>query len=272
MRLFALEDVNEDGATDVVWSVSTCKAENACDVQAYVYTWLDGRYQDWVDGRPQGRNARLLLEERGPGSGDELVIHEELPEAVTGAEVPAREYIWTSDAGAPYRLYDVVYEGTQCTRYALHEAEVALITGPRYGWKRALERLTPIAEGTNEGAPCALGKAREQEGAFLQGLAFFHQALAYAYAGEMEKARETIDLLSSIHDLAADMSEPLDPWANMGQAWWEALKSSQSIATACQAALAVADQYPDLLTRLNAYPVPNLLPDRREGLCPVLLR
>ncbi len=267
VRLFALEDVNQDQATDVVWFTYVCDGAASCAVQVYVYTWLDGGYQEWVDGRPQGRNARVLLEERGPGSGDEIVIHEELPEAVTGAEVPAREYIWTSDAGAPYRLYDVMYDGTLCRRYALHEAEVALITGPRYGWQRAVERFTRVIE-DDALVPCAQGDARAGEDAFLRGLAYFHRALAYAYSGVMDKALENVDLLAR----GAETESAYVPWWRIASAWSDALTASQDVAAACQAALTVAEEYPGLLARLNAYPVPSLLPDRKEGLCPRLLR
>ncbi len=264
-HLLALEDLNDDGAGDVAWTVRTCEsAQDAkkCAVEAFVYTWLDGAYQDWVDGQAIARDARVFFEERGPGSGDELVLHEELPEAVSGAEVPAREFIWTSDAGAPYRLYDVVYKGTRCKRYALHEAEVALLTGPRYGWDRAIERFTRVVEDSTL-ALCKEGEARQSEDALLTGLAYFHQALAYAYNGQVQEAKAALDKLQANADAQA-------LWAAIAQAWWTTYERTQDMEAACAAAVEQAKQHTDLVASLNEYPVPDLLPAQAEGLCPVL--
>ena len=264
--LVALEDLNKDGAGDVAWFQEECVAfgeGTLCTLRPYVYSWVGGEFKDWIDGQPVARNARVTFAERGPGSGDELVVHEELPEATRGAEVPAREFIWTSDAGAPYRLYDVVYEGTHCLRYTLHEAEVALLTGPRYGWERAIERFTR-ALNDDSLTLCKEGKGREQEEALLKGLAYFHLALARAYNGQKQEAGAAMQAL--MQDAGARAL-----WGDIAQAWWNAYQASGDMAAACQAAIEQARGHANLLADLNAYPVPDLLPSRPEGVCPTLL-
>lgn len=264
-HLLALEDLNDDGAGDIAWTVRTCQSpddRNTCTVEAFVFTWLDGKYQDWVDGEASARDARVFFEERGPGTGEELILHEELPEAAGGAEVPAREFIWTSDAGAAYRLYDVQYSGTRCKRYVLHEAEVALRTGPRYGWSRAIERFGRVL-GDSTYTLCKTGEQRRREDALLTGLAYFHQALAYAYNGQVQEARAVLDKLNAIPDVQA-------LWGEITQAWWDTFESSGDMKTACTAAVNRAREQPDLIASLNEYPVPRLLPARVEGLCPIL--
>ncbi len=264
VTLLALEDLNRDGAIDVAWTQRQCAAgEASCTVRAYVYTWLDGEYKDWVDGQPVARDARVFFEERAPGSGEELVLHEELPEAVGGAEVPAREFIWASDAGAPYRLYDVVYEGTQCLRYALHEAEVALITGPRYGWERAIERFQRVLSDETL-ARCKEGDARRQEEALLKGLAYFHLALAHAYNGDTAAAEEVLSEFGNLPDAQA-------LWGEIVQAWWEAYGQGADMRAACEVAMEKVRARTSLLEALNDYPVSDLLPAHVEGICPTLL-
>ncbi len=261
VTLLALEDLNQDGWNDVVWQEVRCSdGESSCRTRVYVYSWTGEQYENWVHGQIEGQNARVLLEERAPGSGQEIVLQEELPGEGSGGEVPVRESIWASDAGAAYTLYDVVYRGTTCARYALHEAEVALLTGPRYGWERALQRFRRLLEDPALTA-CHPTLAPEEELTLLKDVARFHLALAQAYAGQSEAVAET---------LAPLLSEADRPVAGMARAWWEVYQQQGDLAAACEAAVAYASERPDILQRLTGYPISDAPPASVEALCPVL--
>ncbi len=262
VTLLALEDLNADKMEDIAWTTFACEDRaDLCAVHAYVYSWTGEKYENWVEGRPWGYNASVAFEEQGPGSGQELIVHEELPGFGADDETLAREWVWTSDAGAPYRLYSLTYKGSDCTRYTLHSAEVAFLAGPRYGWERALRRFEQVAQATNI-IPCRKGGDREEEINFLRGFALFRLAQGYVYAGRVDDAQHYIDILQA--------ELPTSPFAQMGQLWWGAYRQTHDMAKACEPVVAYVQSHPDVLSVLSDYPVPRLIPETPEGMCPVL--
>ncbi len=263
VTLLALEDLNQDGLTDVAWMERVCPPgeTTGCTVKAYVYSWSGDTYENWVYGQPAGRDARVFFEDRAPGSGQELILHEELPQPDSAAEVPARETVWASDAGAPYALYDVTYTGTRCARYALHSAEVAFLTGPRYGWERAIQRFQEILADTTL-VGCSTALPAEEELRLLRDVARLRLAMAQVYAGDLTAAQETVAPL-----LSATEPGSVGPVA---RTWWETFAQAQDMGVACQAVVAYVQQNPQLLEAMTAYPVEGLLPATVEEMCPVL--
>lgn len=261
VTLLALEDLNQDGHPDVAWRVSECPSTGpqGCPTRVYISSWVDGRYTNWLDGEARGVDPRVLFAERGPGTGQELLIHEEFPQADTGEEVVARETIWTSPGGGPYTLYDVVYEGTTCARYRLHAAEVALATAPRFGWERAVERFQEILD-SQQLTACHPSLDAEEELRLMRDLARFHLALAYAYQGNASAASATVaPLLNASGDVAG-----------IAQEWWATYQATGDAAAACQAAVTYARDNTSLLTALSGYPIGSLLPATWADLCPTL--
>jgi len=262
VTLLALEDLNADKMEDIAWTTFKCEdTSQPCQVRAYVYSWTGESYENWVAGEPWGYNASVAFEERGPGSGQEMVIHEELPGFGGEGETLAREWVWTSDAGAPYQLYELTYKGSDCTRYLLHSAEVAFLAGPRYGWERALRQFEQVAQATNI-IPCRENGDKQAEMDFLRGFAFFRLAQGYVYAGRPDDAQHDIQVLQA--------ELPTSPFAQMGQLWWGAYQQTHDVAKACEPVIAYVQSHPDVLSALSDYPVPRLLPDSAEGVCPVL--
>ena len=264
VTLLALEDLNADKAEDIAWTTTKCEAESQqpCEVQAYIYSWTGEKYENWVEGRPWGYDARVSFEERGPGSGQEMVVHEELKGFEGEGEALAREWVWTSDAGAPYRLYTVTYSGSDCTRYALHTAEIAFLTGARYGWERALRQFEQVAQATNI-IPCRQNASREEEADLLRGFALFRLVQGYVYAGRPDDARHEMEVLQ------ADL--PTSPFAQMVQLWWGAYQKTHDMAKACEPVVTYVQSHPDVLVALSDYPVPRLLPDSAKAMCPVVV-
>ena len=262
VTLLALEDLNLDGWPDVAWQETRCLEDDpsTCQTQAYVYSWTGARYENWVEGQPAGLNARVYFADEAPGQGQELILHEELPSGGAVEDVPARQSIWTSDAGAPYALYDVRYSGTPCARYALHAAEVALTTAPRYGWKRAVDRLRRVLT-DNTLTACHPTLDADEELQLIRDIARFHLALAYAYQGNLEQAETT---------LAPLFDQEMTPVSTLARLWWESYPKAGGKA-ACARVIEEAQRQPRLLSVLSGYPAGDVPPATVQALCPVLI-
>lgn len=262
VTLLILEDVNADGHMDVVWEERTCpEVDVGCWVEARVRSWTGEKYESWVQGRAVILEGSVTFEDRGPGSGQEMILQGgTVAQPGMGALKPRTE-IWTSDGGAPYALYDVVYEGSACLRYFLHEAEVALLTAPRYGWQRAINRFQRAVSDPDL-IPCKQdGTPAEEEMRALRGFARFRLAQTYAYAGDMDQARTLIEAF-----LAED---PQNTFAPVAQLWWNAYAPDRDMAAACSEVTTYVGEHQEVLSTLGGYGI-TAPPLTANDVCPVV--
>ncbi len=260
VTLLAIEDLNQDGHVDVVWQEVRCASEEPadCTLSAYLYSWKDDTYTLWTRGQPRGHNARVDFADEAPGSGQELLLNENVY-SDRPTEIPVRKQIWASDGGAPYALYDVLYEDTTCARYALHSALVALWTAPEYGWERAIERFAHVLDGRDLTA-CKPNADEAEEMAAVRSFAGLELAISAAYAGKESLAEAALTTLTEQLGQA--------PFTPIAQTWWEVYSQKKDAQAACQAAVQALKKAPQALKELQGYPLSDVPPLRAEELCP----
>lgn len=260
VTLLAVEDLNQDGQVDVVWQEMRCRPEEKvdCTLTVQVYSWTGEDYVVWVQGEPQGHNARVEFADEAPGSGQEILIRENVYSDAPTKE-PERVQVWASDGGAPYSLFDVMYPDNTCARYALHAAWVALQGAPTYGWDRAVERFAHVFSGQGLTA-CKPGGDAEEELATVRSFAGLELAIAASFAGNGSLAKATLDTL--------DQELPDAPFTPLAHTWWDAYSASGDARAACQAVVQALQEKPDLLALLGGYPVDPLPPQTPEDVCP----
>ncbi len=260
VTLLAVEDLNQDGHTDVVWQEVRCADGEApdCTLFASVYSWVDDAYTSWVKGQPQGHNARVDFADEAPGSGQEILLQENVY-STRPTEIPQRTQVWASDGGAPYTLFDVTYEDTTCARYALHSALVALWTGPEYGWDRPIERFAQILAAQGLSA-CKPGADEDEEMAAVRSFAGLGLAISAGFAGNKELAKATLTTLTTQLTKA--------PFTPLAQTWWDVFQEKGDPRAACEAVVRALEADPEKLDILSGYPLTDVPPLRPEDVCP----
>ncbi len=58
--VLAAEDINADGHPDVAWSDTTCGAK-ACFTTVHIVSWVDGSFQNWIEGSTTMASAVVQL-------------------------------------------------------------------------------------------------------------------------------------------------------------------------------------------------------------------
>ena len=260
VTLLALEDLNQDGHADVAWKTSHCvEAETtSCQVEAHVASWTGEGFESWIKGPAVGHNARVEFADKGPGSGQELLLIENAY-ADTPSQVPERTQIWASDSGKPYTLFDVTYGATTCARYALDEADVAFRTAQQFGWDRVFSRLQKVLNDDTL-TTCKPGVAPEKELATVRSFASLRLMQAYVYTGQLDAAEKALSNMVSVW--------PDSPFTTLAQQWWRIIEDTGDINQACQKLVAAVQSDPMVLDALHGYPVENLHPMDAEEMCP----
>ncbi len=137
-------DLNDDGLTDLAWTVEGCAA--SCVLETQIWSWDGEEYVSMIaPGAVIALGTAMLEPVAGddPGSGQSLVLEGGVSDTLEGGlAVPHRE-IWQSVDGEPYRriswTYDRTAEGNDCMGLRLVEADVALTAADVIGYQPAVD-------------------------------------------------------------------------------------------------------------------------------------
>ena len=146
VALLAAEDINADGHADVAWSDTTCGAK-ACFTTVHVISWIDGGFQDWIDGSTTMASASVRLADVLPeGSGQELVMSG----GVVGTTLAGPQRVvtntWGSPAGAPYELLSQEAARSDCLYHRLQDGDLAMATGTQDEYASAVAAYRSAAD------------------------------------------------------------------------------------------------------------------------------
>ncbi len=255
--LLALNDVNDDGHPDVVWSDTTCGAQ-ACFTTVHVSSYVDGDFRSWINGSTTLASAGISLEDVMPqGGGQELMIRGGVIGAVAAGPQRAIEATWASLAGGPYVLVQQSYAPSFCLYHHILDADAAMQAGAQDSYAAAITAYRAAADDPRLVA-CWI---RPNEVDELRAYALYRLAVAYAYAGDRAAADAAVDELGSRY--------PNDRLAELARLWWLSYRTTRDAAAACTVAEAFAARQPDTWQRLADYGFANPA-FTAEMLCPLV--
>ncbi|HSN78642.1 MAG TPA: hypothetical protein VL334_26525, partial [Anaerolineae bacterium] len=243
--LLALNDVNDDGHPDIVWSDTTCGAR-ACFTTVHVSSYVDGDFRSWVNGSTTMASASVSLEDVMPqGSGQELLIRGGVIGTVAAGPQRPMEATWASLAGGPYVLVQQRYAPSFCLYHHILDADAAMQSGSHDDYAAASAAYRAAADDPRLVACWT----RPNEVDELRAYALFRLAVALAYAGDRASADAVVEELGSRY--------PKDPLAELAQLWWLSYRTARDSAAACAVAETFARRNPDTWQRLADYGFAN---------------
>ncbi|MFZ1240030.1 MAG: LysM peptidoglycan-binding domain-containing protein [Anaerolineae bacterium] len=231
VALLDTSDINADGKIDISWTDTTCGA-HTCFGTVHIISWdpASSSFQNWIDGNATMAYPTVSFKDINDGSGQELLLHGGIIASVGAGPQRSWNETWSSLAGAPYRLTDLMYDPSTCLYHHLLDANQLMLTG------KYAEAAIAYDAMLNDSALEKCG-TRDNELDELRSFARYRLALAYAYSGEMEKAEVTV-----VEFLAA---EPVNLYAQVADLWWQAYEKPQDAVAACAAVTAFAKDNPD---------------------------
>ncbi|PKO22306.1 MAG: hypothetical protein CVU38_10160 [Chloroflexi bacterium HGW-Chloroflexi-1] len=122
LALLKAEDIDADSQPDIVWTDTTCGA-HTCFATLYVESWNGKAYRDWIEGEPTMAYPEYTFADTVPGgSGAEIMAHG----GVIGSAGAGPQRAWTetyiSPEGAPYNLFNQVYDASPCLYHHILDA------------------------------------------------------------------------------------------------------------------------------------------------------
>jgi hypothetical protein len=245
VELLALDDVNDDGHPDIVWSDTTCSA-SACFSTVHVSSYVDGDFRSWVNGSTTMASAAIRLEDVMPqGSGQELLIQGGVIGAVAAGPQRPVETTWASLAGGPYVLVQQRYAPSFCLYHHILDADAAMQSGAHDDYAAASAAYRAAADDPRLVA-CWIRPNEVEE---LRAYALYRLAVAHAYAGDRAAADAAVEELGSRY--------PDDPLAELARLWWLSYRATRDDAAACAVATTFAARRPDTWQRLADYGFAN---------------
>ncbi len=254
--LLALDDVNDDGNPDMVWSDTTCGAR-ACFTTVHVTSYVDGDFRAWVNGSTTMASASVTLEDVMPqGSGQELLIRGGVISTVAAGPQRPMEATWASLAGGPYVLVQQRYAPSFCLYHHILDADAAMQSGLHDAYAAAIVAY----RGAADDARLVACWTRPNEVDELRAYALYRLAVAHAYAGDRAAADAVVEELGRRY--------PDDLLAELARLWWMSYRTARDDAAACAVAETFAQRNPDTWQRLAGYGFANPT-FTVEALCPL---
>lgn len=256
VELLTLEDVNDDGNGDIVWSDTTCGAR-ACFTTVHITSYVDGDFRSWINGSTTLASAAVRLEDVMPqGSGRELIVQGGVIGTVAAGPQRPMTVLWASLGGSPYVAMEQSYARSFCLYHHILDADAAMQVGPYDGYAAAMAAYRAAADDARLVA-CWI---RPDEVAELRAYALYRLAVAHAYAGDLDAAGASVEELGRRY--------PTDPLAELARLWWIAYRTARDDAAACAVAETFARRSPTTWQRLADYGFAN--PTFSAGmLCPL---
>jgi hypothetical protein len=243
--LLALDDVNDDGNPDIVWSDTTCGAR-ACFTTPHVTSFVDGDFRPWVNGSTTMAAAAVRLEDVMPqGSGQELIMQGGVIGAVAaGPQRPVTSQ-WASLGGSPYVLVQQSYAPSFCLYHHILDADAAMGSGAQDNYAAVIAAYRAAADDPRLVACWT----RPDEVDELRAYALYRLAMAHAFAGNRVVADDVVEELNRRY--------PADSLAELARLWWTTYHTTRDEAAACAVATTFAARRPDSWQRLADYGFAN---------------
>ncbi len=231
-----VEDVNGTGRADVVYTVSSCGA-HTCWGRLYIIEWDGAGFvnripdmEDYAYPTFTVDDGRVVVDTGGIGS------------AGAGHQRSYQE-IWVWDGRQFSRSEQIVGPPTALV-HRLHDGDEALARGD-YG--EAISHYQQALEDTL--LPVGLFLETDEQGtAVIRAYARFKLIVAYAVSGDLWRAQKQYDSLLAEHPGGT----PGSPYVILGQAFWSEFLTNEAPASACAAAVAIAESNPTLAEQLYA--------------------
>lgn len=249
-KYLTVDDLNEDGLIDLVWTVTGCSTFCITEVQlvswnseAYVINIAPGA--TIAEGAPSFRD---VSDESDPGQGQELVLIGGVSGTPEGGLSVPHEEIWQSVDGNLYQrirwTYDREAEGNDCLGLRLIEADIALQASGILGYDTAIDLYINSFDPSLRA--CSLfGTAETEELILLQGLASFRLIQAQALSGDLDAANVSLDALLS--------GQPDSDYANISQDWLAFYSETGDAFSACEAVASVFEENKELWQIMDQY-------------------
>lgn len=115
VALLDTSDINVDGKIDISWTDTTCGA-HTCFGTVHIISWdpASSSFQNWIDGNATTAHPTVSFKDINDGSGQELLLHGGIIASVGAGPQRSWNETWSSLAGAPYRLTDLMYDPSTC--------------------------------------------------------------------------------------------------------------------------------------------------------------
>ncbi|MEZ4679224.1 MAG: SdrD B-like domain-containing protein [Caldilineaceae bacterium] len=121
IALLAVEDLNENGGRDLVWTDTYCGA-HTCVSELKVEQWDGSAYVDWIYGRPTMETATYVIDDTVPSNpGNEIIVHGGAIGSAGAGPIRQRTETFTSFRGGPYQRWGTDYDPTTCYYHRLVE-------------------------------------------------------------------------------------------------------------------------------------------------------
>ena len=257
VRLLAAEDFNADGKADIIWVDTTCGA-NTCFDTVNVRSWDAAGWRDWTEGAITMAYADIQLDDfLASAPGKEIQLKGGVFGSIGAGPQRARTELWSSVEGAPFSLFDKVYDSSDCLYHKVQDADEALAAYATRGLAPARELYTAAV--TDQNLTKCWERADELEE--LRSYSLFRLAVIAAYEGQAALAAENVAQLAQAF--------PTSLFTQLGQTWLESYQADGDIASACAAATAFAAEQPEIYLSLSDYGYANATYGPGD-LCPAL--
>ena len=218
VQLLKTEDINADGAVDLVWLDTTCGASTCFDT-LYVRSWNGTNWQDWTEGTITMAAAQVeIVDVDEAGSGAEMQLTGGTYGSVGAGPQRDRTEIWASLDGAPYALVSESYGESACLYHTILDGNWAFVE------KDFASAQTFFSQAITENKfnACWTYPNELDE---LRSFAFFRLAQIAAYTGEAETAQALIEQSADSYPTAA--------YTQVGRVWLESYQASGDPVHAC---------------------------------------
>jgi LysM repeat protein len=239
----AVEDANNDGRAELIWTVESCSTFCVTSVQAV--TWNGETYVEAIQPGAAIAEGEVFIEPV-PGTARGRGLQLRMVGGVSGTPggglaVPHTE-VWQSINGAPFQriswTYDRTVEGNDCLGLRLVEADVAMQAANVLGYTPAIDLYKSALEDSQLQACSLFGVAEEEEIQLLQGLASFRLIQALALSGDRDGAQATLTALVS--------GLPDSQYTEAARKWWESYAADGDPSAACEGVQSIFEDNEEL--------------------------
>jgi hypothetical protein len=237
--LIEVDDFNEDGATEIAYSSTSCGA-HTCFTSVYVVASGTGTYEDLTGGGIEMAYADPSFEDWDGDGVLELIMHGGTIGSVGAGPQRERTEVYKWD-GDEYSLSETHYDYSSSLYFTVLDANRALLGGE---YDRAAMLYKEAIHNPNLDV-----WMEETERAELAAFSRYRLSLTYLLMGELAQAEATRQEL-----LAA---QPDNVYSQVTQVFWQTYQQQGDLLAACQEVNAFAELHPEAVEVLADYGYSN---------------
>jgi hypothetical protein len=237
--LVEVDDLNQDGATEIAYTSTSCGA-HTCFTAVYIVSSGAGTYKDLTSGGIEMAYADPSLEDWDNDGVLELVMHGGMIGSVGAGPQRDRTEVYEWD-GAEYALSETVYDYSSYLYFKVLDANQALLAGE---YERAAAQYREAIDNPNLDV-----WMEESERADLAAFSRYRLIVTYLLMGE--------DTLAEAANEELQSAQPDNIYSQVSGVLWQTYQQEGDLLAACQEVNDFAELHPEAVEVLAGYGYSN---------------